>query len=37
MIYYYYPFDDDESFLELLNEKIFIREKNRCGTYNVYV
>ncbi|MFO6485769.1 hypothetical protein ACLBR5_32855 [Escherichia coli] len=27
MIYYYYPFDDDESFLELLNEKIFIREK----------
>ncbi|EEZ5728251.1 hypothetical protein ACIXPW_004127 [Escherichia coli] len=27
MIYYYYPFDDDEKFLELLNEKIFIREK----------
>ncbi|GCJ26155.1 hypothetical protein BvCmsL112A_04541 [Escherichia coli] len=27
MIYYYYPFDDDESFRELLDEKIFIREK----------
>ncbi len=32
MIYYYAPFDDDENFLELLDEKLFLKEKNRCRT-----
>ncbi|HGF4710391.1 TPA: hypothetical protein ACF35G_004912 [Escherichia coli] len=27
MIYYYAPFDDDENFLELLDEKLFLKEK----------